>query len=214
MTLHPIFSEGKFKYLNILPLDLEALKNINHNKYFNLTTHPKELEKVYLEHFYDLPNSLFKYTKIRNSTFQDINDEVIYVSKPQQFKGNDDFDTLINTIIPGHIEDYLPGFNNYDVFDKDFLKEYGNVLIEIIIKGKNEEDSKKLVRELYSKWDLGVIKEDEFFVATKEILKVLSSLFILDCEYVRSHINIFCMTPYPLENKMWVNYADNYSGMY
>ena len=87
MTLNPIFIDNNLKFINKLPLDLEALKNIDHNKYFNLTTHYKELKKAYSEHFHDLPKSLFKYTKIRDSTFQDILDELIYVSKPQQFKG-------------------------------------------------------------------------------------------------------------------------------
>lgn len=195
---------GHLKPVYNIDLDLELLNNPKHTKYFKYTNHEKELYISYWEHGHNFPKYLYKFTKIHNSTFDDIKNNKIHVSNPKVF--DDKLDVYLTDIFPGNIMDYNQS-SYQKMFAEEIYKQFEEMINNISFEKKSLSETISNVDNFIKKHDLMNINPHDLTLDVLLYIEQAKIETILEWKYWRKNTFIYCLTDSFRHRHMWKDYS-------
>lgn len=195
---------GQFKSTYTIDLDLNLLKNPKHTEYFKYTTHENELYNSYWEHGYNFPKHLYKYTKIHESTFDDIENNLIYVSNPKIFE--DKLDIYLTDIFPGNVMDYNQ--TNYkNIFNEKTYEKFIEMVNKIAIENIPLSEIILIVDNFINKYKITNINPHDLTIDIELLIEQANVETLLEWKHWRENTFIYCVTDTFKYQHMWNDYS-------
>lgn len=160
------------------------------------------MKEAYISHGYDFPKHLYKYTKIYDSTFEDIEQNMIHVSNPKVF--DDKVDAYFLDIHPGNILDYVDKFKS---LPPEEYEELNDIINRIYKENLSSSNIIHIVNNFIEKYHLTEYNSHDLSVEIQLIIQQAKIEALLEWKHCRENTFIYCLTDNYNYEHMWKNFS-------